>query len=346
VSGQATDHVAALDALEVEAERAIGSARGRELLSGLRTEYLGRKAGRLTSILKALAGLGPDERRVVGARANALKTRLDELFDAAEARLEPESAAAGADLTMPSRRAWRGAKHPMTLAVERINGIFQELGFTRYVGPEAETEWHNFLALNFPPEHPAMDMHDTLYLGDGVLLRTHTSPLQIRSMLEHKPPIRILCGGMCYRKDPFDASHAPAFWQIEGLAVDEGITFVDLKATLTVYARRMFTPTTKVRFRPSFFPFTEPSGEMDVGCQICGGAGCATCKHTGWVELLGCGMVHPRVLENCGIDSERYTGWAFGMGPGRTAQQLYGINNIRLQYESDMRLSDQFVDAE
>ena len=345
MSGQASDPVAALDALEVEAERAIRSARGKGALQELRTEYLGRKAGRLTAVLKTLATMEPEQRRLVGARANAIKAKLEELFAAAEAAAEPEAAAAGADLTMPGRSQWRGAKHPMTLATERIVDIFRELGFTRYVGPEAETEWHNFLALNFPPEHPAMDMHDTLYLGDGVLLRTHTSPLQIRAMQAYKPPIRILCSGMCYRKDPFDASHAPAFAQIEGLCVDEGITFVDLKATLTLYARRMFASDTKVRFRPSFFPFTEPSAELDVECQICHGQGCPTCKGTGWAELLGCGMVHPRVLENCGIDSERYTGWAFGMGPGRTAQQLFGINDIRLQYESDVRLAAQFVDA-
>ena len=346
MGGQADDTVAALDALEAEAERAVGSARGSAALSELRTEYLGRKAGRLTAILKTLAGLDNEAKRVVGARANAVKAKLEALFDAAQAAAaDAEQGATAADLSMPARTAWRGARHPMTLATERITSIFRELGFTRYIGPEAETEWHNFLALNFPPEHPAMDMHDTLYLGDGVLLRTHTSPLQIRAMTEFKPPIRILCGGMCYRKDPFDASHAPAFAQIEGLCVDEGITFVDLKATLTLYARKMFAPDTKVRFRPSFFPFTEPSAELDVECQICHGGGCPTCKGTGWAELLGCGMVHPRVLENCGIDSERYTGWAFGMGPGRTAQQLFGINDIRLQYEADMRLSAQFVDA-
>ena len=345
MSGEATDPVAALDALEVEAERAIRSARGKGALQELRTEYLGRKAGRLTAVLKTLATMEPEQRRLVGARANAVKAKLEELFAAADAAAEPDAAAAGADLTMPGRAQWRGAKHPMTLATERIVDIFRELGFTRYVGPEAETEWHNFLALNFPPDHPAMDMHDTLYLGDGVLLRTHTSPLQIRAMQSYQPPIRILCSGMCYRKDDFDASHAPAFAQIEGLAVDEGITFVDLKATLTLYARKLFAPDTRVRFRPSFFPFTEPSAELDVECQICHGKGCPTCKGTGWAELLGCGMVHPKVLENCGIDSERYTGWAFGMGPGRTAQQLYGINDIRLQYESDVRLSAQFVDA-
>ena len=347
MSGASADHVAALAALEQEAEQQIRSAGGREALQRLRTEYLGRKAGRLTSILKLLPTLGPDERREVGQRANAAKATIERLLAEAEARVAAADRTASAlDLTMPARPVWRGAKHPVTLVMDRLTRILGELGFTRYVGPEAESERNNFTALNFPPDHPALDMHDTLYLGDGVLLRTHTSPLQIRVMEQYPPPIRVLMPGMCYRKDPFDASHAPVFAQIEGLAVDEGISFVDLKATLTLFARRLFAPATKVRFRPSFFPFTEPSAEMDVECQICHGPGCATCKHTGWAEILGCGMVDPAVFENVGLDPERYTGWAFGMGPGRMAQQLFGIPDIRLEYEADVRLSAQFTDAE
>ena len=347
MSGAPADHAAALAALQQEAEARIASAGDGEALQQLRTEYLGRKAGRLTSILKVLPSLGADERKALGQQANETKALLERLFGAAEARLSgARPAAPAADLTMPARPIWRGAKHPVTLAVERVTAVFRELGFTRYVGPEVETEWHNFLALNFPPDHPAMDLHDTLYLEGGVLLRTHTSPLQIRVMQAYKPPIRVLVPGMCYRKDAFDASHAPAFYQIEGLAVDEGITFVDLKATLALFARRFFGQATKVRFRPSFFPFTEPSGEMDVECQICHGSGCPTCKQTGWVEVLGCGMVHPAVLENVGLDPARYTGWAFGMGPGRMAQQLFGIAQFRDLYEADVRLSAQFVDAE
>ncbi len=341
------DLVAALAALESEADAGIGAATGSEALQELRTGYLGRKAGRLTSILKSLPALDADTRRIVGQRANAVKASIEQWLAGAEIRLAATARAARVqDLTMPARATWRGAKHPITLAMDRVTAIFAGLGFTRYVGPEAETEWHNFTALNFAPDHPALDMHDTLYLGEGVLLRTHTSPLQIRAMQSYPPPIRILCPGMCYRKDPFDASHAPAFPQIEGLAVDEGITFVDLKATLTLFARSFFGPATKVRFRPSFFPFTEPSAEMDVECQICHGRGCATCKQTGWAEMLGCGMVDPAVFENVGLDPERYTGWAFGMGPGRMAQQLYGISDMRLEYEADVRLSAQFVDAE
>jgi phenylalanyl-tRNA synthetase alpha chain len=243
---------------------------------------------------------------------------------------------------MPPRRVWTGGRHPVTLVIEEIEEIFRELGFTIALGPEAETEWYNFGALNFPPDHPAMDMHDTLYLEDGLLLRTHTSPVQIRTLQTYKPPIRILAPGNAYRRDFFDASHAPVFTQIEGLSVDEGVSFVDLKATLTNFANRFFG-STRTRFRPSFFPFTEPSAEMDVECQICKGSGCAACKNTGWSEMLGSGMVHPSVLDACGVDSERYTGWAFGMGPGRMAMQRYGIPDIRLLYDSDMRFLEQLA---
>jgi phenylalanyl-tRNA synthetase alpha chain len=230
--------------------------------------------------------------------------------------------------------------------MDEIVDIFRGIGFTVAVGPEVETEWFNFLALNFPADHPAMDMHDTLYLdappaadepAGRLLLRTHTSPVQIRTLMESAPPVRVVIPGMVYRNDAFDPSHSPAFSQIEGLAVDEGISFVDLKATLIHFAHRFFGPETKTRFRPSFFPFTEPSAEMDVECQLCHGSGCPACKGTGWMEILGCGMVHPAVLENCDVDAERYTGWAFGMGPHRIAMLRYGIPDIRLLLEGDMR---------
>jgi phenylalanyl-tRNA synthetase alpha chain len=209
-------------------------------------------------------------------------------------------------------------------------------------GPEAEHEWYNFGALNFPPDHPAMDMHDTLYLERGTLLRTHTSPVQVRTLQSYPPPIRIIAPGNVYRRDFFDASHAPMFAQVEGMAVDEGISFVDLKATLTHFANRFFGET-RTRFRPSYFPFTEPSAEMDVACRICGGSGCSGCKGTGWMEILGAGMIHPAVLEAAGLDSARYSGWAFGMGPGRIAMQRYGIPDIRLLYDSDVRFLEQFT---
>jgi phenylalanyl-tRNA synthetase alpha chain len=325
-----------------EGAAAIAAASDLAALDVVRTSLLGRKAGKVTELLKILPELPPEDRREAGAVVNGLKTEVGEKLDARNAELS-QAAPAGAtdlDLTMPGRARWLGAKHPVTLVIEEIEEIFRELGFTVAVGPEAETEWYNFTSLNFPSDHPAMDMHDTLYLGEGVLLRTHTSPVQMRTMQNHKPPIRVLSPGNVYRRDFFDASHAPMFAQIEGLCVDEGISFVDLKAVLTHFANRFFG-TTKTRFRPSFFPFTEPSAEMDVECVICGGSGCASCKGTGWMEILGSGMVHPRVLEAAGIDAEKYTGWAFGMGPARIAKLRYNIPDIRILYDSDVRFLEQ-----
>ena len=329
------DAVAGLDASALEAERLA---------------VLGRKQGALTAAMKALATLPIEERKRFGEAVNRIKQAFEDAFAAREAQLASQHPASGIqdlDLTMPGRGRWIGAQHPVTLVVDEIVGIFRELGFVVAVGPEAETEWYNFGALNFPPDHPAMDMHDTLYLSQGpgekVLLRTHTSPVQIRVMQAGPPPYRVVIPGMCYRNDTADASHTPAFLQIEGLAVDEGIGFVDLKATLTNFARRFFSPTTKVRFRPSYFPFTEPSAELDVECQLCHGGGCPVCKQTGWMELLGCGMVHPAVLTNCGVDAEKYTGWAFGLGPGRTALQRYDIPDLRLLSNADMRVLRQLA---
>src|ERR1043165_3978672 len=316
-----------------------------DALAAERIAVLGRKQGALTAVLKTLPSLPPEERQRFGSQANRLKEAFEQAFAARQAELEAAHGTArpdDLDRTMPGRGRWIGALHPVTRVLDEMIGVFRELGFAVAVGPEAETEWYNFGALNFPPDHPAMDLHDTLYLTQGgkdrVLLRTHTSPVQIRVMQGGPPPYRVVIPGMVYRNDAWDASHAPAFLQLEGLAVDEGIGFVDLKATLVHFARRIFSPTTKTRFRPSYFPFTEPSAELDVECQICHGSGCSACKQTGWMELLGSGMVHPRVLQNCGVDAERYTGWAFGMGPGRTAQQRFGIPDIRLEYGGDMRL--------
>jgi phenylalanyl-tRNA synthetase alpha chain len=331
------DRVASLDATGLEAERIA---------------ILGRKQGALTALMKTLPALDPEERRAFGAAVNQIKTAFEQAFAARESELQATVPSAGPALdgTMPGRRRFVGAIHPVTRVIDEIVGIFRELGFAVAVGPEAETEWYNFGALNFPPDHPAMDMHDTLYLSQGpgekVLLRTHTSPVQVRVMQAGPPPYRVVVPGMVYRNDAWDASHAPAFLQIEGLAVDEGIGLVDLKATLTHFAHRFFSPSIKTRFRPSYFPFTEPSAELDVECQLCGGSGCAACKQTGWMELLGCGMVHPNVLTNCGVDAERYTGWAFGMGPGRTALQRYGLPDLRLEYSGDMRLLRQLGGVE
>jgi phenylalanyl-tRNA synthetase alpha chain len=365
----------------LEPRLALIAGLDRHQLEAEETAVLGRKSGALSALLRQLAELPDDERRRVGQAANHLKAQFEVAFARRRATLaEIEKAAdrSGADLTLPGRHRWVGATHPVSQVMDEILGIFRELGFVRAVGPEAESEWNNFTALNFPADHPAMDQHDTFYVDTGdrrtsehdrrrgrssglfptqerrsvpdrrrptegpVVLRTHTSPVQIRTLLQYQPPIRAVMPGLVYRRDPFDPSHAPAFLQVEGLAVDEGISFVDLKATLTHFARRFFSPRTAVRFRPSYFPFTEPSAEMDVECQLCGGAGCAACKQTGWMEILGCGMVHPHVLRNCEVDPERFTGYAFGMGPQRMAMQRYGITDIRLLYSGDMRFLSQF----
>ena len=337
-----SDLLAALDSLR-ERLKEIPQADERRLQE-LKTELLGRKAGALTQILRALPDLGPDERKRVGGAANALKQELERAIAAREANLKQGATnLSGIDLTMPARHQWHGGLHLVTQVVDEICDIFRELGFTRVTGPEAETERYNFYALNFPKDHPALDAQDSFYLGGDVVLRTHTSPVQIRTLETYPPPIRIVVPGRCYRRDPFDASHSPVFEQIEGFAVDEGISFVDFKATLATWARRFFSPQTKVRFRPSYFPFTEPSAEMDVQCQICGGSGCATCKQTGWMEILGSGMVHPAVLENVDVDSEKYTGYAWGMGPERIAMLRHGIPDIRLFFDSDVRFLEQFA---
>ncbi len=332
-------------ALEDEARRAIARVDDATGLEAVRVEYLGRKEGRVTALMRAVAQLPVDERPAVGAAANRVKTAIAALLESRGRELrEPSTDGARAiDLTLPGRRAWKGARHPVTLVIDEICDALAFLGFTRVRGPEAETDWYNFTALNTPLDHPAADMHDTFYLAPGVLLRSHTSPVQIRTMQSYRPPVRVVVPGMCYRRDPFDASHAPAFEQIEGLAVDEGISFVDLKATLAVFARRMFGENARVRFRPSFFPFTEPSAEVDVSCLICGGSGCGACKGSGWVEIMGAGMVHPAVFEQVGYDPERYTGFAFGMGPARIAMLRYRIPDIRLFYEADVRFLQQFA---
>ncbi len=329
--------------IEAEGREQIVRATSADELRDARTALLGRKSGRLTELMKQLPSLEPDARREAGAALNRAKSALEGALGEAEAFVARGAPPAPTvDLSMPARQPWLGTKHPVTLVIEEIEAIFREIGFTVATGPEAETEWYNFGSLNFPPDHPAMDLHDTLYLSGDVLLRTHTSPVQVRTLQRHEPPIRILAPGNVYRRDFFDASHAPMFSQIEGLSIDEGVSFVDLKATLTHFANRFFGKT-RTRFRPSYFPFTEPSAEMDVECRICGGTGCASCKGTGWMEILGSGMVHPAVLEAAGVDSERYSGWAFGMGPARIAMLRYKVPDIRLLYDSDVRVLAQFA---
>ena len=316
-------------------ERAIGEIEhaGGTRLAELRVDLLGRKAGRLTQILRSLSSLPSEERRVVGLRANELKREIESALASREAEVTSHSASTQAvDLTMPGRSAWRGAIHPVTAVVDEICEIFRDLGFTRVSGPEAETQEYNFTKLNISLDHPAADMQDTLFLSPGIVMRTHTSPVQARTMEQYEPPIRIVVPGLVYRRDAFDASHAPVFEQIEGLVVDEGVSFVDFKAAIDFFVKRFFSKTTAVRFRPSFFPFTEPSAEVDVEWG------------DGWLEIMGAGMVHPAVLENCGIDSERYTGYAFGMGPHRITMLRHGIPDIRLLFQNDMRFLGQFVE--
>jgi phenylalanyl-tRNA synthetase alpha chain len=322
---------------------AISAAAAAEALEVLRIRYLGRKDGQISGILRGLGSLGADERPAVGAEANRVKERVQVALDERKAVLEAGKGGPGPnlDLSLPGSRGWRGGRHPVTQAIDELWSIFRSMGFTRARGPEVETDWYNFVALNTPLDHPVVDEADTLYLRNGLLLRTHTSPVQIRTMELHKPPIRIIAPGMVFRRDTPDATHTPAFLQLEGLVVDEGITFIDFKATLAEFARRFWGPGTQIRFRPSFFPFTEPSAEVDVKRILTRPDG--TTEETDWLEIMGAGMVDPAVLDNVGYDSERYTGFAFGMGPARIAALKYGIRDIRVFFEDDIRFLNQFA---
>ncbi len=337
--------VEALKALEAEALAAIDQASELGILEELRISFLGRKEGRISGILRGLGELSPEERPPVGAEANRVKGVVQDALESRKEglRMGGTSQENEADLSLPGREVWRGGRHPVTQVIDEIWAIFRSMGFSRARGPEVETSWYNFVALNTPLDHPAVDEADTLYLKDSFLLRTHTSPVQIRTMEKHEPPIRIIAPGMVYRRDTPDATHTPAFLQLEGLVVDEGVSFVDFKATLAEFARRFWGPGTQVRFRPSFFPFTEPSAEVDVKRVIQRPDG--TTEETDWLEIMGAGMVDPAVLENVGYDSERYTGFAFGMGPARIASLKYGIRDIRAFYENDVRFLSQFAQS-
>ena len=334
-----------LDALVNEARAAILRAAAPADVEDLRVHYLGKK-GVLTEQLKQLGGLPAEDRPRVGQWVNdakeilqtALQARKQDLENAArQERLARETL----DVTLPGRGTRLGGRHPVSRTLERLEGLFATLGFEVADGPEIEDDFHNFEALNIPETHPARAMHDTFYFGDGRLLRTHTSPVQIRHMQSHKPPLRIIAPGRVYRCDS-DVTHTPMFHQIEGLMVDESTSFADLKGLLAEFLMRFFEKSLKVRFRPSFFPFTEPSAEADIECLICGGSGCRVCKNSGWLEVLGCGMVHPAVFRHVGIDSERYTGFAFGLGVERLAMLRYGVNDLRLFFENDLRFLQQF----
>jgi len=327
------------------AQGEIARATTRRELEDVRVRYLGKK-GLLTQLLRSMPTLPPAERPVVGREANEAKDVIEAALTARAVTVEglerrARLAATAVDLTLPGRRIPPGKLHPLTRVQDEIVDVFTGMGFAVAEGPEVELDYYNFEALNIPKDHPARDMQDTFYVAGEVLLRTHTSPVQIRSMERQKPPLRLICPGRVYRRDA-DITHSPVFHQVEGLAVDHGITMADLKGTLELFARELFGPESRIRFRPSFFPFTEPSAEVDVLCFLCRGAGCRVCKASGWLEILGCGMVHPRILQTMGYDTEEITGWAFGMGIERVAMLRYGIDDIRLFFENDLRFLAQF----
>ena len=312
----------------------------------LRVRYLGKK-GELTAVLRGMGALSPEERPVVGAMANEVRAEIEAALTARvavekEKALEARLAAEALDVTMPATPQRMGHQHPLTRVQREMENIFIGMGFEIAEGPEVEYDYYNFQALNIPENHPARDTQDTFYITDNILLRSQTSPVQVRVMEKKQPPIRVISPGRVYRSDALDATHSPLFHQMEGLVVDKGITMSDLKGTLETFAKKLFGENTSIRFRPHHFPFTEPSAEVDVSCFACGGKGCRICKGEGWIEILGAGMVHPFVLENCGIDPTVYSGFAFGMGLERVAMKHYGIDDIRLFYENDERFLKQF----
>lgn len=336
-----------LDALQAEALAKISGCTSLQELQDVRVAYLGKK-GAVTALLKGLGKLDKEERPKMGAMVNTVREALEAELSNVQAGLEAKALQARLDseridITLPGRTRRQGHLHPLTKVNEMIESFFMKMGYTVAEGPEIESDYYNFECLNLPADHPARDMQDSFYIMDSVLLRTHTSPVQARTLQSHEPnsPVRMIAPGKVYRWD-YDATHSPVFHQVEGLVVDKGITFADLKGTLELFLRHIFGNDTKVRFRTSFFPFTEPSAEVDISCCMCGGEGCRMCSHTGWLEILGCGMVHPNVLRLNGYDPDKVSGFAFGMGVERIAMLLYGINDLRLFYEDDMRFLKQF----
>ncbi len=332
-----------IKSLESSATSLIKAARDLPTLEALRVKYLGRK-GELTTILRDMGGLPAEERPKVGKLANEVKNSLERSIDDAIVLLKKkglESKRIPIDYTLPGRRGYSGRTHPITQVYQRIVDIFLSMGFDLAEGPEIELDYYNFEALNMPRHHPARDMQDTFYIDDDVLLRTHTSPVQIRTMENQRPPVKIIAPGKAYRPD-YDVTHSPMFHQVEGLMVGDDISMADLKGVLTVFVHAMFGKDIGLRFRPSFFPFTEPSAEVDIMCVICKGAGCRVCSQTGWLEILGSGMVDPALFSKVGYDPEQYTGFAFGMGIERIAMLKYGVDDIRLFFENDLRFLNQF----
>ncbi len=335
-----------LEALRAEALAELSAANDLKALEEFRVRFMGKK-GPLTELLRGMGALPAEERPRVGQMVNQLRAELETAMAAREESLQSALKAARLkeetlDVTMPGKRAAAGGLHPLNSVLNDMIDIFQSMGFDVVDGPEVETDYYNFECLNVPKDHPARDMQDTFYIGENLLLRTQTSAAQIRTMEERKPPIRVICPGRVYRADEVDATHSPVFHQIEGLVVDKNVTLCDLKGVLEQFAHEMYGADTKVRFRPSFFPFTEPSVEVDVSCSACGGTGCRICKGVGWIEILGAGMVHPRVLKSCGIDPEEYSGFAFGIGLDRLTTTRHKISDIRLLFENDRRFLDQF----
>ncbi|WP_129595996.1 phenylalanine--tRNA ligase subunit alpha [Anaerophilus nitritogenes] len=335
-----------LEKIKNLAESAIQDAKSMQDLEQIRVKYLGKK-GELTLVLRGMKDLSNEERPLIGKIANEVREEIENsLQNAIEVvkqnekniRLQKETI----DVTMPGRKCKLGHKHPLTKVLDEIKDIFIGMGFKIAEGPEVETVYHNFDALNAPKNHPSRDMSDTFYITEDILLRTQTSPVQIRTMKKQTPPIKIISPGRCFRFDELDATHSPMFHQVEGLVIDRGITMADLKGTLDLFAKQLFGSETKTKFRPHHFPFTEPSAEVDVTCFKCEGEGCKVCKGSGWIEILGAGMVHPNVLKECGIDPEEYSGFAFGMGLDRVTMLKYGIEDIRLLFENDMRFIEQF----
>ena len=320
----------------------IESAQSLAQIEQIRIDYLGRK-GLLKSFFSQMGNLAPEERRSFGQLLNDFKVEIEKAIEKKQASLqETEQTNAFFDVTLPGEPQFIGRLHPLSKVLKDVKACFVSMGFQVAQGPEIESEYYNFEALNIPKGHPARDMQDTLFIDDGIVLRTHTSPVQVRVMESQTPPIRVISPGQCYRRDTPDATHSPAFHQVEGLCVDEGVNFADLKGVILTFAQKMFGSDVKIRFRPSFFPFTEPSAEYDFSCQMCKGKGCRVCKGTGWIEISGAGMVNPAVFDHVNYDTEKYTGFAFGMGLERLAMLMYEVNDIRLFYENDVRFLHQF----
>lgn len=332
--------------IKESALKALEDVKNSADVEGERVRYLGKK-GELTAILRGMGGLSAEERPIIGKLANevreAIEGKLDEIVKEIKTKEKNEKLQSEViDISLPGRKNTIGKRHPLDLTLESMKEIFISMGFTIEEGPEVELDKYNFEALNIPKNHPARSEQDTFYINDNLVLRTQTSPVQIRVMENEKPPIKMISPGKVFRSDAVDATHSPIFYQMEGLVVDKGITFADLKGTLELFAKKMFGDKVQTKFRPHHFPFTEPSAEMDATCFVCEGKGCRVCKGSGWIELLGCGMVHPQVLRNCGIDPEVYSGFAFGFGVDRMVMLKYGIDDIRQLYESDMRFLNQF----